>query len=43
MEAERSEYLENSVRRQKDFENYKKRTEREREDTFNKQLGNLAM
>lgn len=42
MEAERSEYLENSVRRQKDFENYKKRTERERGETFNKQLSNLA-
>lgn len=42
MEAERSEHLENSVRRQKDFENYKKRTERERGETYHKQLANLA-
>jgi molecular chaperone GrpE len=42
MEAERGEYLENAVRRQKDFENYKKRTERERGETFHKQLSNLA-
>lgn len=42
MEAERSEHLENSVRRLKDFENYKKRTERERGETYHKQLGNLA-
>lgn len=42
MEAERSEYLENSVRRQKDFENYKNRTERERGETYSNQLSNLA-
>ena len=42
MEAEKSEHLENSVRRQKDFENFKKRTERERGETYHKQLGNLA-
>lgn len=42
MESERSEHLENSVRRQKDFENYKKRTERERGETYHKQLANLA-
>ncbi len=42
MEAERSELFENSNRRSKDFEAYKARTERERGDTFQKQLRNLA-
>lgn len=42
MEAERGEYLENSRRRQKDFENFRKRTEREREETYQNQLSNLA-
>ena len=42
MESERSELFELSRRRQSDFDNYKKRTERDRTDTFNNQLGNLA-
>lgn len=42
MESERSEMLENSLRRQKDFENYKNRTERERRETYHKQISNLA-
>lgn len=42
METERSEMLENSLRRQKDFENYKNRTERERRETYLKQISNLA-
>lgn len=43
MESERSEMLENSLRRQKDFENYKNRTERERRETYHKQISNLAI
>jgi molecular chaperone GrpE (heat shock protein) len=43
MESERSEVFENSRRRQKDFEAYKTRTERERSETFQNQLSNLAM
>lgn len=42
MQAERSEIFENSQRRSKDFEAYKARTERERGETFQKQLSNLA-
>lgn len=42
MEAQRVELFEMSRRRQTDFENYKNRTERERSETFRKQLGNLA-
>lgn len=42
MEAERAEIYESSRRRQKDFENYKNRTERERQETFTNQLNNLA-
>lgn len=42
MEAERAEIYENSRRRQKDFENYKNRTERERQETFANQVKNLA-
>ncbi|CAN5119287.1 nucleotide exchange factor GrpE [soil metagenome] len=42
MEAQRVELFEMSRRRQTDFDNYKNRTERERNETFRKQLGNLA-
>jgi molecular chaperone GrpE len=42
MQTERSELFENSIRRSKDFEAYKARTERERGETFQKQLSNLA-
>jgi molecular chaperone GrpE len=42
MEAERAEASENSRRRQKDFDNYKNRTERERSETFANQISNLA-
>jgi len=42
MQAERSEIFENSQRRSRDFEAYKARTERERGETFQKQLSNLA-
>ena len=42
MEAQRVELFETSRRRQTDFDNYKNRTERERSETFRKQLGNLA-
>jgi len=42
IEAERAEMFENSSRRQKDFDNYKSRTEREREETFTNQVSNLA-
>ncbi len=41
-EAERIELFENARRRQNDFENYKKRTERERGETFRNQLSTLA-
>jgi len=41
-EAERIELFENVRRRQNDFENYKKRTERERGETFRNQLSTLA-
>jgi molecular chaperone GrpE len=43
MEADRTELFELSRRRQTDFDNYKKRTERDRSEIFNTQLGNLAM
>ncbi len=43
METERTELFELSRRRQTDFDNYKKRTERDKSDTFNNQLGNLAI
>lgn len=43
MEAERAEASENARRRQKDFDNYKNRTERERGETFANQISNLAM
>lgn len=42
MEGERTELFENSQRRLKDFETYKSRTERERSETFQRQLSNLA-
>ncbi len=41
-ETERVEMFENVRRRQNDFENYKKRTERERSVIFRNQLGTLA-
>lgn len=43
METERTELFELSRRRQTDFDNYKKRTERDKSETFNNQLGNLAI
>lgn len=42
MEDERSEIFKNSQRRSKDFENFKARAERERRETFQSQMGNLA-
>ena len=42
LEAERAELFETARRRSTDFDNYKKRTERERSETFRNQLGNLA-
>ena len=42
MQTERKELFEKSLRRSKDFDAYKARTERERGDTFQKQLSNLA-
>ncbi len=40
--ADRDELIETSLRRAKDFENFRSRTERERKDTFQNQVGNLA-
>ena len=42
MEADRDEMFKNSQRRAKDFESYKARAERERTETFQNQVGNLA-
>ena len=42
MQTERTELFEKSQRRSRDFEAFKARTERERGDTFQKQLSNLA-
>lgn len=42
MEAERAEMFKHSRRRTKDFETYKLRTERERKETFQNQISNLA-
>jgi len=42
VETERAELAETIRRRQVDFDNYKKRTERERRETFVNQLSNLA-
>lgn len=41
-ESERAELLDSARRRSTDFDNFKKRTERERSETFRNQLGNLA-
>lgn len=43
METERIELVEKARRRQNDFEGYKKRTEREKSETFINQVSNLAM
>ncbi len=43
IETERTELFDLSRRRQTDFDNYKKRTERDRNDTFSSQLGNLTI
>jgi molecular chaperone GrpE len=43
METERVELFEIARRRQSDFEAYKKRTERERSETFRNQISNLAI
>jgi Molecular chaperone GrpE (heat shock protein) len=42
MEEERGEIFKNSQRRSKDFASYKARAERERTETFQNQVGNLA-
>jgi molecular chaperone GrpE len=42
MEAERLEIFENSQRRSKDFENYRNRTERDREENLINQVSSLA-
>lgn len=42
IEAERIETAENMRRRQKDFENYKSRIEREKQESFTNQVSNLA-
>ena len=42
MEADRDEMFKNSQRRAKDFESYKARAERERKDTYQDQVSNLA-
>ena len=42
LEANRREIIETSQRRARDFENLKSRTERERNETFRNQIGNLA-
>ena len=42
MQTERDEIFQASQRRSKDFDSYKTRTERERRETFQNQLGNLA-
>ncbi len=42
MELERSEIFKNSQRRTKDFETFKARSERERRETFQSQMVNLA-
>jgi molecular chaperone GrpE len=43
MEADRDEMFKNSQRRARDFETFKARAERERKDTFQNQIGNVAM
>ena len=42
LEADRKDIFDTSQRRARDFENFKSRTERERRDTFQNQVGNLA-
>jgi molecular chaperone GrpE len=42
VQAERDELMQASLRRSRDFENFKSRTERERHETFQSQIGNLA-
>ena len=42
IEADRTELLQTTQRRAKDLENFKARTERERQETFRTQVGNLA-
>jgi len=42
VKTERDELFQSSQRRSKDFENLKSRTERERKETFQHQVGNLA-
>ena len=42
VQAEHEELLQASIRRAKDFENFKSRTERERTETYQNQIGNLA-
>ena len=42
LEADRDEMKRSTQRRAKDFENYKSRTERERKESFQNQVGNLA-
>lgn len=43
VESERAEMFETSRRRHSEFENYKNRTEREREENLRNQIGNLAL
>ncbi|HUR99332.1 MAG TPA: nucleotide exchange factor GrpE [Pyrinomonadaceae bacterium] len=42
MRSEQEELVQASLRRARDFENFKSRTERERNETFQSQIGNLA-
>ena len=42
METDRDEMFKNSQRRAKDFESFKTRAERERRETFQNQIGNIA-
>ncbi len=42
MESDRDESFQNSQRRSKDFEAFKARSERERKETFQSQIGNVA-
>ena len=42
MESDRDELLTSSQRRAKDFENFKARSERERKETYQNQIGNVA-
>jgi molecular chaperone GrpE len=42
MEVDRDEMFKNSQRRSKDFEAFKSRSERERKETFQNQIGNVA-